>query len=45
MSRRKDANQKAAKQVSKVTKTALPQGEDLLGSEYLKKLLAAAKRK
>lgn len=43
MSRRKDANQKAAKQVSKVTKTALPKGEDLLGSETLKNALIAAK--
>lgn len=44
-SRRKDTNQKTAKQVAKVTKTTLPKGEDLLGSEELKRALAAAKQK
>ena len=43
--RRKDSNQKAAKQVSKVTKTSKPKGEDLLGSEELKRAFAAAKAK
>lgn len=41
--RRKDANQKAAKQVAKVTKTKLPKGEDLLGSEDLKRAFREAK--
>lgn len=43
--RRKDTNQKTAKQVAKVTKTKQPKGEDLLGSEELKRQFAAAKRK
>ena len=43
--RRQDADQKAAKQVAKVTKTKLPKGEDLLGSEELKRALKEAKSK
>jgi hypothetical protein len=43
--RRKDTNLKAAKQVSKVTKTALPKGEDLLGSEELKRAFRKAKKR
>lgn len=31
--KRKDPNRTAAKQVAKVTRTELPKGEDLLGSE------------
>ena len=42
--RRKDSSQKAAKQVAKVTRTALPKGEDLLGSDVLKAALAKAKK-
>jgi hypothetical protein len=40
----KDTNRTTAKQVSKVTKTTKPKGEDLLGSEELKRALAAAKK-
>jgi hypothetical protein len=42
--RRKDSNQKTAKQVSKVTKTTAPKGEDLLGSVELKQAFEAAKK-
>jgi hypothetical protein len=38
----KDLNKTAASQVAKVTKTALPKGEDLLGSEELKRRFVAA---
>ena len=41
----KDMNRTAAKQVAKVTKTALPKGEDLLGSEELKRAFVAAKKR
>lgn len=41
--KRKDVNKTAAKQVAKVTKTPLPKGEDLLGSEELQARLTAAK--
>jgi hypothetical protein len=40
----KDTNCTTAKQVSKVTKTTMPKGEDLLGSEELKRALTAAKK-
>ncbi|MBL9181682.1 MAG: hypothetical protein JNN17_06050 [Verrucomicrobiaceae bacterium] len=40
----KDTNRTTAKQVSKVTKTTIPKGEDLLGSEELRKALSAAKK-
>ena len=40
---RKDPNTKTAAQVAKITKTRLPAGESLLGSEELKRQLAEAK--
>jgi hypothetical protein len=43
MPKRKDTNKTVTKQVAKVTKTAPPKGEDLLGSEELKKRLSEAK--
>ena len=42
--RKNDSNQKTARQVAKVTKTGLPRGEDLLGSEDLKRQLREAKK-
>lgn len=42
---RRDANQKAAKLVRKVTGTGPVRGEDLLGSEKLKRQLRKAKRR
>jgi hypothetical protein len=41
----KDTNRTTAKQVAMVTKTNLPKGEDLLGSEELKRALAEAKKR
>jgi hypothetical protein len=43
MTRRKHTNRKTARQVSKVTRTALPKGEDLLGREAQKREVAKAK--
>lgn len=43
--RTKDTNRTAAKQVANVTKTPLPKGEDLLGSEELRRAFIAAKAK
>lgn len=40
----KNTNRTAAKQVAKVTKTSMPKGEDLLGSEELKQAFVTAKR-
>jgi hypothetical protein len=45
MPKANDTNKITAKQVSKVTKTSVPKGEDLLGSEELKKALAEAKKR
>jgi hypothetical protein len=41
--RTKDASQKAVALLAKVTKTPVPKGEDLLGSEELKRELAKVK--
>jgi hypothetical protein len=43
--RSNDQNKVAAKQASKVTKTKLPEGEDLLGSDELRKSLTMAKKR
>lgn len=43
--KRKDPNKVSAKQVATVTKTTLPKGEDLLGSEELKRRFADAKKR
>ena len=41
----RDPNRVVAKQVAKVTKTPPPKGEDLLGSEELKRKLTAARER
>jgi len=43
--RKKDASREPQNQVARITKTPLPKGEDLLGSEELKKELAEAKKR
>lgn len=40
-----DVNRRTAKAVSKITRTARPKGEDLLGSPELRKQLQDAKKK
>lgn len=42
--KRKDQNKATAKAVARITKTSLPKGEDLLGSEALKRKLSQAKQ-